>query len=341
MGFWPVIWSGNGPVIPSPSGNPQGLVAACVGSLAVGPDGTTYVKLGGGCTNRGWYLDEANGNVMKWQSRWTGAAFNNMMRARDGSGSDIGAAPTTPIVGVPTQSAPGSSVFSPLVQYSGGYTSGVAGNSFLYRLSAAAPDGMPALRMDGAITDFVPWDLYWDIVTTPRSSAASSSTDLTTNGMRIWAGIVWGTNTTQVVGGTVSSDTLQTEWPTAMTATAGLYGAAIRYSTVAADPGFVCVTSNNPGGVNAQTVTNIGALIAANTAYRLRMRCKVVSGVITLYASVNDGAETAITLNVGPGATALGATTIPAQLLASIRQINGTVKSLCAMETYFAYGKGV
>jgi len=319
------------------SANPQGVLAAPVGTLAVRAcDGSVYVKTGGGSTAFGWYLLPGGDQYLNWQANWVSAATQLTVNRNTQS---IAVAPTTLINFLPTKSTAGNE-FSPRKSYVGGYTSGVGGNSFLYRLTNNT-DSMPTQRIDSSVlNDFQEFDWICDLVTTPRSSSVAGSTDLTTNAMRIWAGFVWGGTAVQAVGGTVSSDNIYTEWPSPFTATNGLFGAAFRFSSAIDGGLWQCVTGNAPGGVQAQTVTPMSA-IAANTAYRLRMRFVLVSGVLTCLASINDGTEIAIVGNVGPGATPVPNQTQPFQPLVSVRQINATVKSLAVSQIGLWYGLGV
>jgi hypothetical protein len=331
---WDALWAAAG--VPTGSTNPQGNIAAPVGSMFVRSDGVLFIKLGGGNTAYGWYIQNSTQRKL-WGSKFASAA--GFMECGEGGIQAIAVGATTLINFPPTLSAPGSAVASPLRQYVGGYTSGVIGNSFLARLQNNV-DNMPCVRIDGAIADAVEWDMYWDLLTTPRSSSIAGSTDLTTNGVRILAGGTVGANAVQAVGGTGNSDTLVTEWPTTLTAQNGNNGWAFRHSTLAGDSGWVFVTTNRVAGVYTQTVTSLSTPIAINTAYRLRARMQLVAGVPTIFASVNDGTEVAITANVGPGAALVNNPVQIFQPLASIRQLDATVKSLAFMECSLWYGYG-
>ena len=320
--------------------NPQGTLAKPVGTVAVRLcDGAMYVKRGGGSTAFGWYL-LASDQFLNFQPKWVNGAASMTVNA---SAQALTAGPSTIINFLPSNSTVATAADAKRA-FLGGFTTGVALNSFLYRL-VSNTDSMPTQRIDDSILlNFQEFDMWWDILTTPRSSSAGSSTNLTAGTMRIWAGCVWGSSAVQAVGSTVSSDTLATEWPSALTATAGLFGMAFRWSS-AVDTNWQLVTTNAPAGVYSQTVTDMGVPPAANTLYRLRMRCVFVAGVLTLLASINDGTEVAITLNVGPGA-ALGSTApvTPFQPLASVRLVTtpgGIAKSLAAAQCAINYGLGV
>jgi hypothetical protein len=268
---------------------------------------------------------------------WVSAAAQLTVNRNNQS---IAVGPTTIINFLPSKSGVAGE-FDPKRQYVGGYTSAVALNSFLYRLTNNT-DSMPTQRIDTSVAaDFLEFDFYCDLITTPRSSSASGSTDLATGSMRIWAGGAFGTTAVQAVGGTVSSDTLYTEWPTALTATNGLFAFAFRWSSATDGANWKFVSANSPGGVAAQTVTDMLVPIAINTAYRLRVRFVLVAGVLTALASINDGTEIAITGNVGPGATPVPNQTQPFQPLISLRTVNGTAKSMAVSQISMAYGTGV
>jgi hypothetical protein len=335
MGAWPALWDVPKPLVPV-TANPQGATSAPVGTIAVDGCGNLYIKRGGGSTAYGWYLF-GSAQQLDWMPNWVNGAAQLTVNRNTQS---IAVGPTTIINFLPTKSGSAASN-SPKRSYVGGYTSGVGGNSFLYRLTNNT-DSMPTQRIDQSVAaDFQEFDWYADVLTTPRSSSAAGTTDLTTNAMRIWVGGAWGTSGVQAVGGTVSSDTLYTEWPTALTATNGLFGFAFRWSSAIDGTTWKFVSANSPGGVAAQTVTDTTVTIAADTLYRLRVRYILVSGVLTAMVSVNDGTEIAVTLNVGPGATPAPNQTQPFQPLASLRQINATVKSLAIAQISLAYGTGV
>lgn len=335
MSVWNSIWAADKTAVPT-TGNPQAGLAAPVGTIAVDGCGNVYIKRGGGSTAYGWYLF-GSAQQLDWMPNWVSAAAQLTVNRNTQS---IAVGPTTIINFLPTKSTIATS-FDPKRAYVGGYTSGVALNSFLYRLTNNT-DSMPTQRIDQSVAaDFQEFDWYCDLITTPRSSSVAASTDLTTGSMRIWAGGAWGTSSVQAVGGTVSSDTLYTEWPTALSATNGLFGFGFRWSSATDGANWKFVSANSPGGVAAQTVTDMLVPIAANTAYRLRVRFVLIAGVLTALASINDGTEIAITGNVGPGATPVPNQTQPFQPLVSLRTVNGTVKSMCVAQISLAYGTGV
>jgi hypothetical protein len=68
-----------------------------------------------------------------------------------------------------------------------------------------------------------------------------------------------------------------------------------RYSTAAGDGGWVGYTAAGGGGSTHVSATILA--IAASTAYKLRVRF-VRAGTPTVYFSINDGAETAMTANL-------------------------------------------
>ncbi len=335
MSNWGALWALDAP-IKSTAVNPQGNLPAPVGTFAVRAcDGAVYVKRGGGSTAFGWYL-LASDQFINYQPRFVSGGSGAVLNA---NGQSMAVNPSTVINFLPQFSTAGTS-FNPKRQYFGGYTSGGAGNTFLFRL-ATSTDNMPSQRLDDSlVNNFCEFDAWWDLVTTPRSTSAATSTDLTTGTMRIWAGGAWGAVTVQASGGTVSSDTLATEWPTALSGADGLFGWGFRFSS-AVDAGlWQFVNTVRVGGAYAQTVTPLAA-IAANTAYRLRVRYVFISGVLTALASINDGVEVAITTNVAPVAPFTAAQTQPFQPLCSMRGITANFKSLAVAQFAMNYGIGV
>jgi len=337
MSNWGALWALDAPVKTSGSQNPQGTLAAPVGTIAVRAcDGSVYVKRGGGSTAFGWYL-LASDQFINWQPRFVAGG---LVMVPNASGQTLTPNPSTIINFLPQQSAPGVGSANAKRQYAGGYTSAVAGNTFLFRPTNNV-DNMPSQRLDDSlVNNFQEFDFWWDVFTTPRSTSAATSTDLTTGTMRIWAGGAFGSVNVQLSGGTVDSNTLATEWPTALSGADGLFGFAFRFSS-ATDAGlWQFVSTVRVAGVYGQTVTPMSA-IAANTSYRLRVRYVFVSGVLTALASINDGTEVAITTNVAPVAPFTAAQTQPFQPLCSVRNISGTTKSLVAAQCAMNYGIGV
>jgi hypothetical protein len=100
------------------------------------------------------------------------------------------------------------------------------------------------------------------------------------------------------------------------TLAAGREFIGFRWSTVAADAGWVPVLND---GTTQNTGTAIGT-VAASTAYKLRLR--VVSGTSTVYFSVNDSAETAMTTNFPSSAQDLGMVCRCITTSAAIRLLN-------------------
>jgi hypothetical protein len=278
---WEALWAVDG-TAKATSGNPQGVLAAPVGTIAVRScDGAIYVKRGGGSTAYGWYLLSSD-QFLNYQPRFIAGSGQMLTNS---NGQSLQCQGVTTIISQLASHSGAATEFSPKRMYLGGYTSGVAGNSFLYN-PLTSVDGQPSQRIDSSVAnDFCEFDAWWDIGTTPRASSLTGSTDLTTNAMRIWAGGAWGTNTRQQVGGTVSSDTLFTEWPTALAAVNGLFGFAFRWSSAVDGANWRFVTANAPGGVPAQTVTDMLVPIAANTLYRLRVRFVLIAGSRRLPAS--------------------------------------------------------
>lgn len=335
MSVWNSIWAAAQTAVGA-TANPQGTLAAPTGTIAVDGCGNVYIKRGGGSTAFGWYLMDSR-QFLSWMP--TFVAGSGQMPVNRSNQPFVGGG-TTLVNFLPTKSGVAGE-FDPKRSYVGGYTSGVALNQIFWKLTSTT-DYTPTQRIDTSVAaNFQEFDWWVDLITTPRSSSVSGSTDLTTGTMRIWAGGAFGSTALQASGGAVSSDTLFTEWPNALTATNGLFGFAFRFSSAVDALEWKFVSANAPGGVPAQTVTPTGVAVAVNTAYRLRVRYVLVSGVLTAKVSINDGTEIDVTGNVGPGATPVPNQTQPFQPIVSLRTINGTTKSMCLMEMGMNYGTGV
>lgn len=279
--------------------NPQGLVAAPLGALYVRlTTGAIFRKITGGATAEGWYLESQplDGRAIQYMPAAAGAgAIANPV----GLNTAFSGTPSVIINGGAFPS--GGAVPFANGPWLGGYTTAVV-NGLMFFSPAAVATGLPIF---GALPTarYQPWDWVLDVVTTPRSNAAA--TDTTVANMRIWAGVNVGTETLQASGAAVSSDTYGTEFPTIMGAVGDTTRCAafFRFSTAAGDPGWVIVTANSNGAAVTQTVTPLvpAVPVVANTRYRLRLRFVDVNGVYQIRGSVNDGPETIVTANVGPG----------------------------------------
>jgi len=98
------------------------------------------------------------------------------------------------------------------------------------------------------------------------------------------------------------------------TLAAGREFIGFRYSSVAVDPGWMPVLHD---GTTQNVGTAMGGAIQASTVYKLRFR--VVSALSTVYFSVNDSAEQAMTTNFPAAATDMGAICRCIAVAASIR----------------------
>lgn len=309
MSFFPALWgavtstynpTGTVGAILSGTTNPQGNAAAPggVGSVYINTaNGSRWVKRFGGTTAFGWYLDTENQQQGAWNPRGAAGAFSVQPY---GLASPSGN-PNSILTGPPCNSA--GAIVGANKQWAGGTGTNVMNNVFL--IGPNTLTNMPVFRVGGGTvaTDFPAMDCVWEIMTTPKPQPASGST--TVANIRLMAGLAYGA--LQASGGLGNSDTLYTEMPTALPVNFGYFGAMFRFSTAVPDPGWVMVTANDNGAAGAQTVTNMGVTCVADTVYRLRLRYQNRAGVLTLLASVNDGAEIAITGNVGPNAIPAGA----------------------------------
>lgn len=270
-------------------GHPQGIVPAPVGHEYWNEQtGIRYQKLGGGSTPFGWYRDLPPADVR-------GTFFRSAVR---GSGTllltNVGQDQGTVVGGLAGNIFPEGTALDTYRPWKMAYTSAAAAGAVVQFRPATNTNSAPAIIGQDNLNNELGWDWWADIRTTPRPSAASAATDLLNN--RIMCGVlVW---STAVVGAPGNSDTFNTFWG-GVGVGGGLWGICFRYSTAAADPGWQVVSANENGVVWSQTVTNLATPIAANTTYRLRLRYVVADA--TVYASIDDGTETAVTLNVGPG----------------------------------------
>lgn len=278
-------------------GNPQGVVAAPPGSNFIDEvTGANYAKVAG-FSNTGWYLIKSasplalnyHGFLATQNSTATTTQFNtiNLSTLAFAFNADI----------ISTYLQPTDRLFS------GGYTSTVIGNSTVIRptISQAGPY---LLEGTTAVPDYakeLDVDAVWDIMTTPQRLAASAATDLTN--IRLWIGFLSQNATLTTDATLVSSDTLATAFSPSLGVGQGQHGIMFRYSTAAADPGWVVVTCNDNGAAFTQSVSGLvsGGALVANTIYRLRLRYLRSAATPAVMASINDGPETTITANVVPG----------------------------------------
>jgi hypothetical protein len=278
------------------TGNPQGGTGAPVGTIAT--NGICWwQKLFGGNTPFGWYPMHnpfMSGNYFGTNLARASSGANPVIL---GIGSANGLAGSSGGGSVIPQNGDGPETSRKIVAL----RTGSANPSHAF-----VRIGTIATVFDGTVEQSTPSnDFPWDLVTVVRTTArapAATATDL--NDIRLWSGAHVGTLTDLVIGGIGDSDTMVTAFATQYTAVnAGSYGAAFRFSTVAADGAWVVVTTNDNGAAFSQTVTalpGITGAIAANTYYRLRLRY-VTSPARRIFASVNDQAEVEISANVGPG----------------------------------------
>lgn len=274
-------------------GNPQTLgIAANIGSVWIDEaTGATWNKLAGSGPT-GWYLAPSAFNFRwhNWQALEDTGTSSGLMGVPKGAGSWD---PTFFAACAQSIAQPNGK------HYSGGYVQNVVGNTGGWRLTSLQQSG-PVFFKGLDFATLNPYhEAFWDILTTPKPTAASSSTDMTN--LRFWIGFI-ASGATIVTNATLAnSDTLQTAFAPSLGTGAGHFGVAIRFSTGAADAGFVLVTTNDNGAAFTQSVSAAlsGGAPVANTTYRLRLRFDPT--VPRVFASVNDGPETIATLNVGPG----------------------------------------
>jgi len=318
--------------------HPQGNLAAPLGAYALNlTTGAIYRKLGGASTQFGWYLepDPTLMQAVGWQPRGNTGIARGIFNANiAGSGG-----PTTIINGAPFGSVVAAVTGVTSKQWAGGYTTAGANNAYIYGPAAGTINEWP-LNRSGAgptLADSIPWDLTWEVLTTPRSNNAANVTSLAA--VRILAGVMNQSNAIQLSGGLGNSDALYTEF-NSLSVNNGMYAAYFRFSTAAGDLGWNVVTANDNGAVATQTVTPVGVAIAVDTIYKLRLRFQRVAGVPTIFGSVNDGAEVTITGNVGPGTTPAGTVGTYLVPYLSIRTLAAALKSICFSRQWMTWGLG-
>lgn len=283
-----VVWPGRRFV---GRGHPQGAIAAPFGAFYLDEvTGAVYQKMAGqGPT--GWYLAIAP-IMLGWHAYW--ASQNTAAVAIFGQYG---------MQNVPVF-AFGTGISRAYLQpagrhFAGGYTTAVSGNAALIR-SGGLPQGGPFLMEGGDYPAEMDVDAAWDILTTPRVTSIATDTDMLA--IRIWCGMLGQGATLTTDATLVSSDTLNTAFGPSLATGAGQWGAMFRFSTAAADPGWVFVSCNDNGAAFSQTVTNLNVTALRDTVYRLRCRYLRSRTPKAFAVSINDGPETIITANVGVGA---------------------------------------
>lgn len=282
------------------TGHPQGVVAAPIGALFVDSNtGYAYDKLGGAATVYGWYLRMPGGAAygrkgpLAWQNTFSGISADASAAVRTmGFGPFQGGGADTATDALAPTNNQGNSVRTV-----------VSSKLFGEFLTAAVTAN--STYLSGASSGGIKWlddDLDLCLCMCTGSDIAS---------LRFWFGM-----STAVIG---DADTI------------GLTNGAImfRYSTPAADGGWVGFTSDAGGG---SSVTATVAAIAASTIYSLRIRF-VRQGTPTVYFSVNDGTEISTTTRIPPtgklsfpifGATSKQASTAKHFLWRSIGAVVGS-----------------
>lgn len=242
------------------TGHPNGAVAAAVGYHYTDTNtGYEYIKLGGTSTAYGWYRVTLPGPP----GGAGGWEMNPILStiAAIGSATDFGAL----CRGISTQPLGTSGTVASSIFIT------IGTKRYVGMTSSAVSGTQGGVVTNGAATYFNlddDLDLWIDLAT---------GTDVTN--IRIWFGI-----TTQ---GLANTDTL------ASASTGG--GLLFRFSTVAGDGGWVGYTAKGASGPTHVSATV--AAIAASTAYRLRIRF-VRQGTPTVFFSVNDGTEVAMTADL-------------------------------------------
>jgi hypothetical protein len=304
--------------------DPQGDLPARVGSIAT--DGVCwYQKLYGGNTAFGWYRmpsqwHSTTQHLESWVARGNTTA-NSFTVLGLGAPNGLIAGTT---LGLPTASGQ-------LHQYGQLRTAAAVGSNALVRAGTIGSGNAAVISGNADETEF-----EWDLVHVVRTNAVLPGATATDNAnVRYWAGAIVGNNVEIAgVGSIADSDVIYTAMASQIIVNAGSYGVMWRFSTGAADAGWAVVTANDNGAVSAQTVTQIAA-IALLTEYRLRLR--FLKGPRRILASVNDGPETSITLNVGPGTANGGVRFLKPQVIVT-SQTAGASKSIGWAKTALFFG---
>lgn len=284
--------------------DPQGDVPARVGTIAT--DGVCwYQKLYGGNTPFGWYRmpsqwHSTTEHVHAWAARGNTTA---------NSWSVFG-------LGAPNGLIAGTTFLLPGRIGENNHQCGSLRTAAVNPSNALVRCG--TIGTANAIVKGNDVEFDWDLVSVVVTNAAGAGVATTNGDVRYWSGAIIG-NTTEIagVGSIADSDLIYTAMASQIAVAAGSYGVMWRFSTGAADAGWAVVTANDNGAVSAQTVTQIAA-IALLTEYRLRLRYKRLPAR-TIFASVNDGPETAITLNVGPGTVSTNTQILKPQTIVTCR----------------------
>lgn len=189
--------------------------------------------------------------------------------------------------------------------YVSAYSGAAIGNSVVFRFSSVTRNRMVVGQMaQGAPQQ--DWDIVSYLRTTARPTNAAAATTLADS--RIWFACPVGL-VADMPGSPANSDVMRTAFPNnSGVVGTGSYGVALRYSA-GVDAGWTIVTWNEVGGVLVQTDTPTGIAIAADTAYRVRLRYEQTGGplgVPRVRAAINTSAWMDVTANVGPGVLAPG-----------------------------------
>jgi len=271
--------------------NPQGVIAAPVGAFCVNEvSGVVYEKLAGGSTQFGWY-------------RVSLPYTNQFGTFTRGAGNPVTGAHCQSSAAVLSGSSLATEIFGSTTTKNWAQIYGAAalGNNILVAQFGAIGSAPCSVDQDlGTANDI---DVVHEVWTSPRPRSISTVTDITN--IRMWFALLSQSNVLVATGAMANSSNLFTAMASGLTVALGNFGMAIRYDTSVPDATFVAVTCNNNGVAYTQTVTPItGApVIAANTPYSIRIRYVQADGPAA-YFSINDGAETKVTANVGPGGNA-------------------------------------
>ncbi len=251
--------------------NPQGLVLANIGQFCGDAVNLrVYQKVAGQSTKTGWYPIEspgyqANPTVpVPWYHTLSGvqAIAGGAIRGNGYGYFSAGPGDSADSFAISGFAATSTEIYVNGKRYGRFEPAATSGTSAYMAIGAGTPGLNPRKILDDDI------DIWVDMRTDP--------TAVTT--VRYWFGLTSANLTDTDTLGSAANGSIM-----------------FRFSTAAGDGGWVGATQLN-GGAN-QTVTATILAIAAATNYRLRIRF-VRTGTPTVYFSVNDGVETAVTTNI-------------------------------------------
>lgn len=242
------------------SGNPQGVLAAAIGTHYIDTvTGRAYRKLGGASTAYGWYYEpNLAGGIGH------GLRPFHIVNPLDASAVNTGAT---------TGAFLGGIVIGNLQTLGGAQQRTFAGGSVFGQQTTAASDGSNSyITTTSGQMNW--WEYDFDVCFVIRTGANIGN-------LRYWFGLSTAaiTDSNSIAAGAKSA-------------------AVITYRTPASDAGWIGFSANAVSAGSESTTASL-ASIAVDTTYKLRIRL-VRAGTPTLYFSIDDGTEVTLTTNIPP-----------------------------------------